>query len=799
MAILLSSAIAAQADPVVTAAGDIACGVGTTGGGCKQMDTSSLILGIAPDAVLPLGDVQYEQGALSDFNSFYAPSWGRVKSITHPAVGNHEYGTSGASGYWDYYNGVGALTGIAGERSKGWYSYDVGNWHLVALNTNCGNVGGCGVGSPEEKWLKGDLAGHACTIVYAHHPRWTSDTRDFDKPEIAPLIQDMYDAGVELYLVGHSHFYERMAPATPSETVDRAAGVRQIIAGTGGRNVYGFGTVEPISEVRNGNTFGVLKLTLHPSSYDWQFVPIPGQSFTDTGSDTCHGPGTGTVTDTGPPTAPSGLTQTSMSSTRVDLSWTASQDDIGVTGYKVFRNGTQIGTSAGTTFADTTVQASTAYQYYAVAKDAAGHDSGPSNTLSLTTPAAPPPSNTSILTFTPSDDAIAEQDTPAVNYGPLNQVTTDNSPVKRLFTRFVVSGVAGRTVTSAKLRLYNVDGSTAGGDFHSSEPSWSESTLTWNLQPLMGTGTVGSLGAVSPGNWYEVNVTPLVSGDGAVSFAATSTSADGAHYSSKEGAAGFAPQLVVTVANNTSDSGPPTPPGNLVATARSSSRVDLTWVASQDDVGVSGYRIFRGGTQVGTSTTASFSDTTGLQENTTYQYYVVATDAAGHVSNPSNTAGATTPAASTLLTFAPTDDSYAQQDVPAATHGSETRFVTDNSPVRRFFARFQVSGVGSKTVTAAKLRIYCVDGSPVGGSFHGADSLWSESSLSWNLQPVMSSGTVASLGPVAAGWYEIDVTPLVAGDGAVTIAATSANSDGAYYSSKEGSAGFAPQLVVSTG
>src|SRR4051812_48113844 len=190
MAILLSSAIAAQADPVVTAAGDIACGVGTTGGGCKQMDTSNLIIGIAPDAVMPLGDVQYEQGALSDFNSFYAPSWGRVKSISHPSVGNHEYGTSGASGYWDYFDGTGVNTGIGGDRGKGWYSYDVGSWHLVALNTNCTTIsGGCTAGSPEESWFKADLASHAtaCTIVYAHHPRWTSDTRDFDNPALSTL------------------------------------------------------------------------------------------------------------------------------------------------------------------------------------------------------------------------------------------------------------------------------------------------------------------------------------------------------------------------------------------------------------------------------------------------------------------------------------------------------------------------------------------------------------------------------------------------------------------------------------
>jgi chitodextrinase len=879
---------ALAADPVVAAAGDIACGAGSGSASCKQMATSDLLVNRHPAAVLPLGDVQYEDGALSDFRSFYAPSWGRVLSITHPAVGNHEYGTSGASGYWDYFDGVGASTGIGGDRGRGFYSYDVGAWHLVALNTNCGSIpGGCGAGSQMEAWFKADLAAHptACTLVYAHHPRWTSDTRDFDKPELDQLWKDMQTAGVELYLVGHSHFYERMAPAMSDETIDRAHGVRQIIAGTGGRNVYGFGTIEPISEVRNGSTFGVLEITLHPTSYDWNFVPIAGSTFTDSGTDTCHGP-MGSSGDTTAPTAPQNLTAPTVSSGQVDLSWSASTDDVGVSGYDVYRGTTKLTTVTGTTYSDTGVQPSTSYSYYVIARDAAGHSSPQSNTATVTTPAAPgdttkpsqpagltasatsssqvnlswtgstdnvgvtgydvyrgaaklttvpgttysdpglqpstsygyyvvardaagnlsPQSNTATattqaaptgntLTFTPSDDGYAEQGT-TTSFGSATDIVTDNSPVRHMFLRFAVSGVNGRRVLSAKLRLHNFDPSDKGGDFHQASANWTEAGLTWAQQPTLGTATVGSLGAVAAGNWYEVDVSSLVTGDGPVALGATSTSTNGAYYDSKEGAAGMAPQLVLTLGS--ADTSVPTAPAGLTGTA-TATKVDLSWTGSTDDVGVKGYEIYRGTTLLDTSPTTTYSDTT-VQANTSYQYTVKAYDAAGNRSGASNTFSVTTPAPAKVLTFTPTDDSYAEQDTPATPYGSDIQIIADNSPVKHLFTRFVVSGVGGGKVVSAKLRLYCVDPSNVGGSFQGGDPLWSESSLSWTLQPTLQPPTVATLGAVTTGtWYEVDVTPLVKGDGAVTIAATSTSADGAHYASKERTGGFAPQLVVATG
>jgi hypothetical protein len=303
-------------DPVVAAAGDIACGADTSPtANCVEMKTSDLLVQLNPRAVLPLGDVQYEKGQYQYFltgrgpgtGTGYDPTWGRLKSVTRPVVGNHEYldPAGAAKGYYDYFNGVGNFTGPAGDRDKGYYSFDVGSWHLVVLNSNCSSVGGCFAGSPQEQWLRADLASHptSCTLASIHQPRWSSEDRPgADHLAVQALYQALYDYGVELVLAGHSHYYERFARQTPSQQPDPARGIRQIIVGTGGRDVTASFTnpLEMNSEVRDGDTFGVLKVSLHPKSYDWQFVPIEGQTFTDFGSEACHG----LIADTTPPTVP---------------------------------------------------------------------------------------------------------------------------------------------------------------------------------------------------------------------------------------------------------------------------------------------------------------------------------------------------------------------------------------------------------------------------------------------------------------------------------------------------------------
>jgi hypothetical protein len=287
----LAGAPARGAEALVAAAGDIACDtvdaeyLGGQGIGmrCRQRATSDLLVGGAWDAVLLLGDNQYWVGALQTYQNVFHPSWGRLGALLRPAAGNHEYLTPGAAGYFDYFGAA------AGERGKGWYSYDVGDWHVVVLNSNCGAVGGCGPGSPQLQWLAADLAAHpaACTLAYWHHPRFSSGAHGNDATYDA-FWRTLYDAGVDLVLNGHDHDYERFAPQTPGGAADSAYGIRQLVVGTGGRETRPFATVRANSEARDASTLGVLQLRLESDGYEWEFLPIPGGTFTDSGRGSCH-------------------------------------------------------------------------------------------------------------------------------------------------------------------------------------------------------------------------------------------------------------------------------------------------------------------------------------------------------------------------------------------------------------------------------------------------------------------------------------------------------------------------------
>jgi calcineurin-like phosphoesterase family protein len=279
---------ASAQDPVIAAAGDIACAPGdqVTADTCHQQATSDLLVGAPLAAVLPLGDIQYDSASAANIQAVYAPTWGRVKAISHPILGNHE---TNPTPYFDYFNGVGVADGPAGPRGKGWYSFDVGTWHLVALNSNCSAVG-CTAGSEQEQWLRADLAAHptSCTLAYWHHARYSSG-HDDNNTFMQPLWEALDDAGAEIVLSGHSHDYERVAPVDRNGTVNQAEGIRQFVVGTGGAFFTGgLGSRIPQSEVAQGDTFGVLVLTLHPTSYDWRFAPEAGKTFADSGSTACH-------------------------------------------------------------------------------------------------------------------------------------------------------------------------------------------------------------------------------------------------------------------------------------------------------------------------------------------------------------------------------------------------------------------------------------------------------------------------------------------------------------------------------
>jgi Ca2+-binding RTX toxin-like protein len=313
----LSYAAPAYPDPVIAAAGDIACDTGSdffnggagTEGHCRQKRTSDLLVNAGLSAVLTLGDNQYHVGSLSDFKAAFGRSWGRVKPIIHPAVGDHEYSTARARGYFDYFNGRRKQKGPAGARGKGYYSFEIGSWHLIALNSTCERIAkgsaanGCAPGSPQELWLRADLAAHrsSCTLAYWHRPRYSSGFGGSSTASQA-FWQALYEGGADVVLNGDSHNYERFAPQSPNGTLDPVRGIRQFTVGTGGSFFTGWSKFKPNSEVQQSNTFGVLALTLYPASYEWRFLPERGKTFTDSGGGACHGRAPASV-----PAAPNSL------------------------------------------------------------------------------------------------------------------------------------------------------------------------------------------------------------------------------------------------------------------------------------------------------------------------------------------------------------------------------------------------------------------------------------------------------------------------------------------------------------
>lgn len=272
-----STTTPAPGTAVVLAVGDI--------GNCDGDDDEAVadVVGTLDGPVLLLGDIAYPSGTSEQFARCFDPAWGRFRARLRPAPGNHEYGTAAAAGYFDYFGAA------AGERGKGWHSFDVGPWHVVALNSNCAAVGGCGAGSEQERWLRADLAESAarCTLAYWHHPRFSSGSVHGSDPVTGDLWRALADGGADVVLAGHEHSYERLAPLDSGGGVDTERGIRSFVVGTGGRSHYGFGVPRVGSEVRNGSTFGVLELALSDDGYRWRFVPAGG-TFTDEGEGRCH-------------------------------------------------------------------------------------------------------------------------------------------------------------------------------------------------------------------------------------------------------------------------------------------------------------------------------------------------------------------------------------------------------------------------------------------------------------------------------------------------------------------------------
>ena len=269
-------------EPVnIIAVGDIAQCNGLPAADSDAAKTALLIDSLAPlTPLLLLGDLAYVAGTPAEYQNCYDPTYGRFKARSYPAPGNHDYGVAGADTYYSYFGSR------AGPDRRGYYSVDIGSWHVISLNSNIDMT----VGSPQEIWLRADLAANRnkkCTLAYWHHPRFSSSSVHGNDPRSTDVWRTLYEFNADVVLVGHDHTYERFAPQDPDANADPIKGIRQFVIGTGGAALYGFGAPQPNSEVRGAGSFGVARFSLGDGMYRWEFLPIPGNTFADSGEANC--------------------------------------------------------------------------------------------------------------------------------------------------------------------------------------------------------------------------------------------------------------------------------------------------------------------------------------------------------------------------------------------------------------------------------------------------------------------------------------------------------------------------------
>lgn len=648
---------------VVAAVGDGA------GGEPNAQAVTDLISTWNPNLFLYLGDV-YEKGTSTEFDNWYGgPTtyYGRFRSITNPTIGNHEYEGSVAPGYFDYWDNV-----------PHYFSYTVGPWHFISLDST-GQFNQTDVGSPQYQWLVNDLAAStaACTLVYFHHPVYSVGPQG-DATRMNTIWSLLAQRGVDIVLTGHDHSYQRWQPldgaGDPSPT-----GITQFVSGAGGHGVQAFVRSDPRLAAGFGSAptaYGALRLSLADGIAGYQYVNTAG-SVLDEGTIPCQA---GTA-DTTPPSAPGSLTATPLTSDRVDLAWTASQDDVGVAAYDVYRDGafqTSVGAST-LAWTDMTVSATTTYVYTVRARDLAGNTSAPSGSATTTTPAPSGApffvdgfeagslaawSNQGGVTVQGSElyaGAYAARATATAGaawaYHSLSPAMTEQ--YYRIRFKIVSSGASNVYLLKER--------TSTGGSIMGFYRSSTDSTLNYR-NDIAGV-TIRSTVPVSLGAWHELQVRLRING----TSGSVETWFDGALVPALSGTANFGTNPVgrVQIGDNTGgrtfdvafddvavgntfisdappgDTVPPTAPGALTAEAISANRVDIAWTPSFDEVGVVTYDIFRNGDLLESvlGNAASYTDTT-VDPATTYTYLVYARDLADNVSPASTPATVTTPGSS---------------------------------------------------------------------------------------------------------------------------------------------------------
>jgi chitodextrinase len=764
---------------VVAAAGDGASGE------VNATLASNLAVSQNPNLFLYLGDV-YEKGSFAEFYNWYgteSTNYGRLRAITNPTIGNHEYENGVAPGYFDYWNNI-----------PNYYSYDAGGWHFISLNSNY-SFAPVGPQSAQYQWLSQDLQAHsqACTIVYYHHPLFNIGPEG-STTAMADIWALLAQRNVEIVLTGHDHTYQRWVPLDGSGQPS-ATGITEFVAGAGGHGTQTFpGTDSRVaySTDVNPTALGILFLTLNPQGAAFNYKNTSGVSL-DSGVIPCSGFGT----DTQAPTAPTNPTASAISATQVNLDWTASTDNVGVNGYKVYRNGTLLTNLPGTSLAYTDYNAmpGTAYQYTIAAVDLEGNTSAPSAAASVSTPGMPP-----TVTLAVSADTYVNSSSPASKYGTATTFRLDSSPDLHAYLRFNVQGLGGSSINHASLLIYSNNSSSLGiSAVAVADNSWSEIDTTYSNSPPLG-AVLASSGPISPsGSWVTLDVTSYITGEGVFSFGITTPSNAALSFPTRESGVNSA-QLVLDLQTGAPDTEAPSVPAGLTAAAPTSSQVNLTWAASSDNVGVTGYTIYRNGASLGTvsGTTQAYSDTT-VSPSTSYTYTVDAFDLADNHSAQSTPAAVTTPAATSNLTFTPVADAYVNAANPAHNYGTATTLRTDGSPIVNSYLRFNVQGTDGSAITQARLLIYTQSSSSKGLiAWSVANNTWTENTINYNNAPPMG-GALSSVPSITSGsWVTFDVTSYVTGNGNYNFGITTPGTSQLTLSSRETGL-TAPQLVLTLG
>jgi chitodextrinase len=946
---------------VVVAAGDGA------GGESSGTAVAFLIESQSPNLVLYLGDV-YEKGSSTEFYNWYGTSttyWGRFKTITNPTIGNHEYSGSTAPGYFDYWDNI-----------PNYYSYDAGGWHFVSLNSNASRIG-VTASSAQYQWLAQDLAANSqeCTIVYYHHPLFNIGPEG-PTTAMTDIWKLLAQNKVSIVLNGHDHDYQRWMPLDGNGQINQT-GITEFVAGGSGHGVQTILNSDSrvaFSSSTNPTTFGALRLELTGSgasfsyrntagatldsgfigcskSFDTQAPSVPGNlqavagstqvnlswsastdntgvtgytiyrngsvvatvsgatlSYSDSGLQPStsysytvdafdaagnHSAKSGSVSvtttnsaDTQAPSVPGNLQAVAASSSQVNLSWSASTDNTGVTGYTIYRNGSVVTTVSGAmlSYSDSGLQTGTSYSYTVDAFDAAGNHSAKTGSVGVTTPNVG-----SSLTFVANADTYVNAGSPTSSYGSQTTLRVDGSPDVHSYIRFTVQGLANRAVSGAHLMIYANSSLTLGINAVSvSNNTWVETSMTYNTAPALG-NVLASSGRVATGTWVSLDVNSYITGEGTYTFGITTTSSTAMSMQSRESGAN-GPKLVLDLQNGTADTQAPTTPTGIGATITANPlAVNLTWAASSDNVGVTGYSVFRGGVSIATlsGTTLSYKDL-NVTSGTTYSYTVNAFDAAGNQSaqsaaavvstndtqaptTPANfgvslisatrvdltwtasidnigvtgytvyrngssiaTVGGTTlvysdtsvsagatysytvdafdqagnhspqtgqgtvtiPNTASSQTVLPAADSYVNAASPTSNYGSATTLRVDLSPIVNSYVRFIVLGLGGKTITRARLLVYATSPSNTGLTVQSvADNTWDEKTINYNNAPAL--GTSLGISPVftTGTWVTIDVTSYVTAEGTFSFGISLANSTAVAFASRESGAN-SPQLVL---